>query len=173
MDTDLITVPLQSLTGKILIKAHYNFLKNNNMSQVKANDTVKVHYTGKLADGQVFDSSVERGEPIEFTMGQGQLIPGFEKGLIDMKVNEKKTINIPKEEAYGEPREELIQEVQKSQLPEEIKPEVGMGLVSKSPDGQEMNLVVRDVKEDTIVVDGNHPLAGKDLVFDLEVVEIK
>ena len=143
------------------------------MSQVKANDTVKVHYTGKLADGQVFDSSVERGEPIEFTMGQGQLIPGFEKGLIDMKVNEKKTINIPKEEAYGEPREELIQEVQKSQLPEEIKPEVGIGLVSKSPDGQEMNLVVRDIKEDTIVVDGNHPLAGKDLVFDLEVVEIK
>ncbi|APS40805.1 MULTISPECIES: FKBP-type peptidyl-prolyl cis-trans isomerase [Salegentibacter] len=143
------------------------------MSQVKANDTVKVHYTGKLADGQVFDSSVERGEPIEFTMGQGQLIPGFEKGLIDMKVNEKKTINIPKEEAYGEPREELVQEVQKSQLPEEIKPEVGMGLVSKSPDGQEMNLVVKDVKDETIVVDGNHPLAGKDLVFDLEVVEIK
>mgnify|MGYP003121580592 FL=1 len=143
------------------------------MSQVKANDTVKGHYTGKLADGQVFDSSLERGEPIEFTMGQGQLIPGFEKGLIDMKVNEKKTINIPKEEAYGEPREELVQEVQKSQLPEEIKPEVGMGLVSKSPDGQEMNLVVKDVKEETIVVDGNHPLAGKDLVFDLEVVEIK
>lgn len=143
------------------------------MSQVKENDTVKVHYTGKLADGQVFDSSVERGEPIEFTMGQGQLIPGFEKGLIDMKVNEKKTVNIAKEEAYGEPREELVQEVQKSQLPEEIKPEVGMGLVSKSPDGQEMNLVVKDIKDDTIVVDGNHPLAGKDLVFDLEVVEIK
>ncbi|HSP11932.1 MAG TPA: peptidylprolyl isomerase [Salegentibacter sp.] len=143
------------------------------MSQVKQNDTVKVHYTGKLTDGQVFDSSVERGEPIEFTMGQGQLIPGFEKGLIDMQVNEKKTINISKEEAYGEPREELIQEVPKSQLPEEIKPEVGMGLVSKSPDGQEMNLVVKEVKDETIVVDGNHPLAGKDLVFDLEVVEIK
>ncbi|HEY9185680.1 MAG TPA: peptidylprolyl isomerase [Salegentibacter sp.] len=143
------------------------------MSQVKQNDTVKVHYTGKLTDGQVFDSSVERGEPIEFTMGQGQLIPGFEKGLIDMEVNEKKTINIPKEEAYGEPREELIQEVPKSQLPEEIKPEVGMGLVSKTPDGQEMNLVVKEVKDESIVVDGNHPLAGKDLVFDLEVVEIK
>ena len=172
MEADFITVPLHSLTGRLLIKPII-ISKNNIMSQVKANDTVKVHYTGKLADGQVFDSSVERGEPIEFTMGQGQLIPGFEKGLIDMKVNEKKTINIPKEEAYGEPREELIQEVQKSQLPEEIKPEVGMGLVSKSPDGQEMNLVVRDVKEETIVVDGNHPLAGKDLVFDLEVVEIK
>lgn len=143
------------------------------MSQVKQNDTVKVHYTGKLKDGQVFDSSVERGEPIEFTLGQGQLIPGFEKGLLDMKVNEKKTVTIPKEEAYGEPREDLIQEVEKNQLPEEIKPEVGMGLVSKSPDGREMNLIVKDVKEDTIVVDGNHPLAGKDLVFDLEVVEIK
>lgn len=142
------------------------------MSQVKQNDTVRVHYTGKLKDGQVFDSSLER-EPIEFTMGQGQLIPGFEKGLLDMKVNEKKTIDIPSEEAYGEPRQELIQEVEKSQLPEEIKPEPGMGLVSKSPDGREMNLVVKEVKDDTIVVDGNHPLAGKDLVFDLEVVEIK
>jgi FKBP-type peptidyl-prolyl cis-trans isomerase 2 len=142
------------------------------MSQVKQNDTVRVHYTGKLTDGQVFDSSLER-EPIEFTMGQGQLIPGFEKGLLDMKVNEKKTIEIPADEAYGQPREELIQEVDKNQLPEEIKPEPGMGLVSKSPDGREMNLVVKEVKEETIVVDGNHPLAGKDLVFDLEVVEIK
>lgn len=142
------------------------------MSQVKQNDTVRVHYTGKLADGQIFDSSLER-EPIEFTMGQGQLIPGFENGLLEMKVNEKKTVTIPSEEAYGEPRQELIQEVEKNQLPEEIKPEEGMGLVSKSPDGQEMNLIVREVKEDTIVVDGNHPLAGKDLTFDLEVIEIK
>ena len=142
------------------------------MSQVKQNDTVRVHYTGKLADGQVFDSSLER-EPLEFTMGQGQLIPGFEKGLLEMKVNEKKTINIPSEEAYGEPRQELIQEVDKNQLPEEIKPEVGMGLVSKSPEGHEMNLVVAEVKENSIVVDGNHPLAGKDLTFDLEVIEIK
>src|SRR5690606_13524192 len=126
------------------------------MSQIKQNDTVRVHYTGKLLDGQVFDSSLER-EPLEFTMGQGQLIPGFEKGLLDMKVNEKKTITIPSEEAYGAPREELVQEVEKSQLPEEIKPEVGMGLVSTSPDGREMNLVIREVKENSIVVDGNHP----------------
>lgn len=142
------------------------------MSQVKENDTVKVHYTGKLTDGQVFDTSQGK-DPIEFTLGKGQLIPGFEKGLLDMKVNEKKTITIPKEEAYGEPREDLVQEVEKNQLPEEIKPEVGMGLVSRTPDGREMNLVVAEVKEETIVVDGNHPLAGKDLVFDLEVVEIK
>ncbi len=142
------------------------------MSQVKENDTVKVHYTGKLKDGQVFDTS-EGKDPIEFTLGKGQLIPGFEKGLLDMKVNEKKTVTIPKEEAYGEPREDLVQEVEKSQLPDEIKPEVGMGLVSRTPDGREMNLVVAEVKDETIVVDGNHPLAGKDLVFDLEVVEIK
>ncbi|WP_405296932.1 peptidylprolyl isomerase [Algibacter sp. Ld11] len=142
------------------------------MSQVKENNTVKVNYTGKLTDGQVFDSS-EGKEPVEFTLGQGQLIPGFEKGLIDMKVNEKKTITIAKEEAYGEVNANLIQEVQKSELPQEMAPEVGMGLVSRSPDGQEFNLVVVEVKEESIVVDGNHPLAGKDLVFDLEVLEIK
>ncbi len=142
------------------------------MSQVKKDDTVKVHYTGKLPDGQVFDSSVKRGEPLKFTMGKGELIPGFENGIIDMKVNEKKTINIPKEEAYGEIKEELVQEVPKNQLPDDIKPEVGMGLVSKTQSGQDINLVVKDVKEDSIVVDGNHPLAGKDLTFELEVVEI-
>ena len=117
--------------------------------------------SGKLQDGQVFDSSVDR-EPLEFTLGQGMLIPGFEKGIIDMKVEEKKTINIPKDEAYGDVQKELFQAVPKDQLPQEIKPEVGMGLVSKNPDGSERQLR-----------DANHPLAGKDLVFDLELVEIK
>jgi FKBP-type peptidyl-prolyl cis-trans isomerase 2 len=142
------------------------------MSQVKENNTVKVNYTGKLSDGQVFDSS-EGKEPMEFTLGQGQLIPGFEKGLIDMKLNEKKTITIAKEEAYGDINNDLIQEVEKTQLPQDMTPEVGMGLVSKSPDGQEMNLLVVEVREESIVIDGNHPLAGKELIFDLEVVEIK
>jgi len=142
------------------------------MNLVKENNTVKVNYTGKLADGQVFDSS-EGKEPLEITLGQGQLIPGFEKGLIDMKLNEKKTITIAHEEAYGAINEDLKQEVNKTQLPQDIKPEVGMGLVSKSPDGREINLRVVKVSEDSIVVDGNHPLAGKDLIFDLEVVEIK
>lgn len=142
------------------------------MSQVKENNTVKVNYTGKLADGQVFDSS-EGKEPLEITLGQGQLISGFEKGLIDMKLNEKKTITIVKDEAYGDVNDALIQEVNKAQLPQDMTPEVGMGLVSKTPDGQEMNLLVVEVKEESIVVDGNHPLAGKDLVFDLEVLEIK
>ena len=142
------------------------------MSQVKANNTVKVHYTGKLADGQVFDTS-EGKEPIEFVLGQGRLIPGFEEGLIDMKVNEKKTISIAKEEAYGEVNEQLIQEIDKANLPQDMEPKVGMGLVSKSPEGQEMNLMIIEVKDASVVIDGNHPLAGRDLIFDLEVVEIK
>ena len=141
------------------------------MNQVKENNTVKVNYTGKLSDGQIFDSSEGR-EPIEFTLGQGQLIPGFEKGLIDMKLNEKKTITIPKEEAYGDVNKDLIQEVKKTELPQDMAPEVGMGLVSKTPDGQEMNLMVVEVRKETIVIDGNHPLAGKELVFDLEVLAI-
>ena len=89
-----------------------------------------------------------------------------------MKLNEKKTINMTKDEAYGEVNETLIQEVKKTDLPQDMEPKVGMGLVSKSPDGQEINLMVVEVKEETIVIDGNHPLAGRDLIFDLEVVEI-
>ncbi|MAN27541.1 MULTISPECIES: FKBP-type peptidyl-prolyl cis-trans isomerase [Mesonia] len=142
------------------------------MSQVKNNDTVKIHYTGKLEDGQVFDSSIER-EPIEFTIGGGQIIPGLEKGLIDMEVNEKKTIQIPQTEAYGDIQKELFQEIPKDQLPQEITPEVGMGLVAKNPDGSERQLRVAEVKEESIIIDANHPLAGKDLIFDVEVVEIK
>jgi FKBP-type peptidyl-prolyl cis-trans isomerase 2 len=147
-------------------------IKTYSMNQVKKNTTVKVNYTGRLSDGQVFDSS-EGKEPIEFTLGQGQLIPGFEKGLIDMKLNEKKTITIAKEEAYGEINDDLRQEIKKTELPQDITPEVGMGLVSKSPDGQEIDLRVVEVKEESIVIDGNHPLAGRDLIFDLEVVAIK
>ena len=142
------------------------------MSKVKENDTVRVHYTGKLTSGEVFDSSLER-EPLEVALGQGSLIPGFEKGLLDMEVSEKKTINIPMTEAYGEVQKELFQEIGKEQLPAEIKPEVGMGLVARGEDGSERQLRIADVKDDSIIVDANHPLAGQDLVFELELVEIK
>lgn len=141
------------------------------MSTVKANDTVKVHYTGKLNDGQVFDSSLER-EPLEVKLGQGQLIPGFEKGLIDMAVKEKKTITIDKGEAYGEVNEQLFQKVAKTQLPPDLKPEIGMGLVGSNGEGAEQQFRVVQVNEDHIIVDANHPLAGQDLIFDLELVEI-
>ena len=142
------------------------------MSQVKENNTIKVNYTGKLSNGQIFDTS-EGKEPIEFILGQGRLIPGFEKGLIDMKLNEKKTIEIAKDQAYGDVNDNLIQEINKAELPQDMEPKVGMGLVSKSPDGKEINLMVVEVKDESIVIDGNHPLAGHDLIFDIEVVEIK
>ena len=142
------------------------------MSQVKEKDTIKVHYTGTLKDGRVFDSSRER-EPLEFTLGEGQLIPGFEKGVIDMAVNETKVVEIPVAEAYGERNDQLIQEVPKSQLPPEIEPKVGMGLMSQTPDGRQMPLTVTEVKDESIVVDANHPLAGEDLTFEIELLEIK
>ena len=142
------------------------------MSTVKEKDTVRVHYTGKLADGEIFDDSKGR-EPIEFTLGAGQVIPGFESAVLNMAVNDTKTVNIPAAEAYGEQRPELVQSVPVSELPKEIKPEVGMQLVSQAPDGQEIPLIITEVHADTITVDANSPLAGKDLTFDLELVEIK
>ncbi|WP_379953168.1 peptidylprolyl isomerase [Dokdonia sp. R78006] len=141
------------------------------MSKVKGNDVVKVHYTGKLADGQVFDSSLQR-EPLQVELGKGQLIPGFENALIDMAVNEKKTVTITKDEAYGDVQQELFQTVPKTQLPEEIKPEVGVILVASRPDGSEQQLRVSEVNEDHIIVDANHPLAGQTLEFELELLEI-
>lgn len=141
------------------------------MSKVKAKDTVQVHYTGKLKNGQVFDSS-EGKEPLTVKLGDGNFIPGFEKGLLNMEVKEKKTVTIPKEEAYGEVQKELFQAIKNEELPDTIEPEVGMGLVARNPDGSERQLRVAEVNDDHIVIDANHPLAGQDLVFELEVVEI-
>lgn len=141
------------------------------MSKVKENDTVEVHYTGKLKNGQVFDSSLER-EPLKVTLGQQNLIPGFENGLLNMALNEKKTVVIPMEEAYGDIQKELFQKVPKSELPEEIEPEIGMGLMAKNPDGTERQIRIVDVKDDAIIIDANHPLAGQELTFELEIVEI-
>lgn len=141
------------------------------MSQVKKNDSVKVHYTGKLASGEVFDSSEGR-EPLAFVVGAGQMIPGFDNGVVGMALNEKKTIVIPAAEAYGEAREDLIVEVPKTNLPPDLTPEIGMGLVSTTPTGEQIQFVVTEVKEETIIVDANHPLAGKELTFEVEMVEI-
>ncbi len=141
------------------------------MTKIKDGSNVKVHYTGKLVDGTVFDSSEGR-EPLAFTIGAGMMIPGFEKGVLDMALNEEKTINIKPEDAYGEIREDMVAEVPKSQLPADMKVEAGMDLMSQTPDGQQMVVKVVDVKEESIIVDANHALAGKELVFDLKVVEV-
>lgn len=137
----------------------------------KTDNIVKVHYKGTLSNGEVFDTS-EGKEPLEFKLGAGQILPGFENGIVGMQAGESKKINIPAAEAYGERKEELVQEVPRTQLPEEIKPEVGLRLMSKSPDGQDIPLVVADVKEETITVDANHPLAGQDLTFEVTLVSI-
>ena len=141
------------------------------MSQAKSGDTVKIHYTGTLDDGNQFDSSVG-SDPLEFTVGSGQVIPGFDSAVEGMAVGDTKTINIPAEEAYGPRHEQMIQEVPKSALPDDLEPEVGMGLQAQGPDGQVMDLTITVVEDDSITVDGNHPLAGQALNFDLELVEV-
>ncbi len=138
---------------------------------VEMNNKVKVHYKGTLSNGDIFDSSEGR-EPLEFTLGKGEVIPGFEKGVHGMEINEKKTIRIPANEAYGEVKQELIQEVPKTALPKEIEPKVGLQLVSNTPDGRKIPLVVTKVNDESIVVDANHQLAGEDLTFEVTLVAI-
>lgn len=132
---------------------------------------VKIHYTGTLDDGNRFDSSEGR-EPLEFEMGAGMVIPGFESGVRDMAVGEKKNIHIPVAEAYGEHREDMVMDFERSQLPEDLKPEVGMGLQMQGPQGQPVPVQVIAVDETTITIDANHPLAGQNLNFELELVEV-
>ena len=143
------------------------------MAQAKNGDKIKVHYTGKFEDGTVFDTSEERG-PLEFTIGDGEVIPGFENSIIGMEVDERKTVTIPPEEAYGPRREELIWERKKSEFPEGISPAVGkqVGVRLNQPDAPLINAIITDVSEDTVTLDANHPLAGKTLVFDIELVGI-
>lgn len=135
---------------------------------VNENSTVKVHYTGRLNDNTIFDSSVNR-EPLSAELGKGLLIPGFEQGLQGMKVGEKKTITIPASEAYGVSNPDMTQEVEKQYVPEGVQ--VGQQLTAQGPQGPIM-VTVLEVKESTVVLDANHPLAGKDLIFDLEVVDV-
>jgi len=141
------------------------------LSKVKDGDTVKVHYTGSLEDGSVFDSS-ENKEPLEFTLGTGQLIPGFEKAVEGMTQGDKTKVTIPANEAYGQVREDLVISVPKNNLPEDVTPQVGMQLQLNQPDGQAVPVRITEVQEEEVTLDANHPLAGEDLVFNIELVEI-
>jgi len=139
--------------------------------KAKTNDKVKVHYTGKLTSGEVFDSSEGR-EPLEFTVGGGQMIKGFDEAVNGMKLDEKKTVTIPSKEAYGDRRDDLIQDVPKDQLPDDMKPEVGQKLVATNDLGHQTYVSVTKVSDNAITVDANHDLAGHDLVFDIQLVGI-
>jgi len=138
---------------------------------VKKGDKVKIHYTGRIKDGKVFDSSLER-EPIEFEIGSGHVIIGVDKGVIGMKPGEKKEVEVPPQEGYGEYEQKLLIDVPKDKMPKDIKPEVGMRLQMVNNMGQPLPVLVAEVNDDSVKLDANHPLAGKDLVFNIELVEI-
>lgn len=141
------------------------------MEKAKKGDSVKVHYTGKFTDGNVFDSSVDR-EPLEFTIGAGMMIPGFDDAVDGMSKGEKVTAEIPAAKAYGDRRDDLVIDIAKDQFPPDIKPEVGQRLAMNS-NGQQVPVVVTNISEEKVEIDANHELAGKDLVFEIELVEIK
>jgi len=147
--------------------------RREEMAQAKAGDTVRVHYEGQLSDGTIFDSSLER-EPIEFILGQDTVIPGFEQAVIGMEVGESKDISIPPEEGFGDYSEDLVVNIEKTILPPDINPELGMQLEVSSEEEEETPRVftIADIAEDSITLDGNHPLAGAEIAFKIELLEI-
>ena len=141
------------------------------MAQVKSGDKVKVHYHGKLTSGETFDSSTGK-DPLEFEVGSGMVIKGFDDGVTGMTVGEKKTINIPYHEAYGPINPEMLIDMPKERFPADMELAIGMQLMMSDPEGHQFPVVITQIKEAVVVLDANHQLAGKDLVFDLELVEI-
>ena len=141
------------------------------MTQVKAGDTVRIHYTGTLADGTVFDSSEGR-DPLEFTQGSGQIIPGLDAAVPGLAPGETKTVEVPAAEAYGPRIPEAMQTVPRAQVPDDIPLDIGTALSMRAPDGRSFQVTVAEVTEEAVVLDANHPLAGKDLTFKVELVEI-
>lgn len=141
------------------------------MAQAKNGETVTVHYTGKLADGTVFDTSVG-GEPLEFTIGERHVIPGFEQAVMGMGIGDTKTVDIPAQDAYGDHNADLVFQLEPDTFPPDMDLEVGQQLQLDQPDGRVVHLMVADVTESMVTLDANHPLAGKDLTFELELVGI-
>jgi len=141
------------------------------MAQAKYGDTVKVHYTGKFEDGTIFDTSIDR-DPLLFTIGSGQILPGFEEAIIGMNSGESKTATIPAEKAYGPYHKEMVLVVARNQFPEDLKLDIGAQLELSRKDGETIIVTITNVNESTVTLDANHPLAGKDLIFDIHLVEI-
>ena len=141
------------------------------MAQANEGDEVQVHYTGKLEDGTIFDSS-EDGEPLSFTIGENRVIPGFEQAVTGMEPGDTKTTEVEPEQAYGEHREDMVMEMERDQIPGEVDPEVGQQLQLRLENGQTVPVLITALGEDTVTIDANHPLAGRKLIFDIEVVDV-
>jgi peptidylprolyl isomerase len=141
------------------------------MGPAKEGDTVRVHYEGRFEDGEVFDTSEGR-EPMEFVVGQGAVIPGFERAVIGMTEGETKTQRVEPEDAYGQRREELMLEVPKDQFPPDVTPRVGQRLLIQAPDGMQGQVTVAQIGDETVMLDANHPLAGRTLLFDIRLVQV-
>jgi len=141
------------------------------MQQAKNGDTVKVHYTGKLEDGTVFDTSAAR-EPFQFVIGDGQIIPGFDQAVNGMNVGESKTINVPSDEAYGPHLEDRVVVVNQDQIPKHLELEIGQHVQIPQTDGIKILFIVTNISETHVTLDANHPLAGKDLIFEIQLIEI-
>ena len=141
------------------------------MAQANEGDEVQVHYTGKLEDGTIFDSS-EDGEPLSFTIGENRVIPGFEQAVTGMEPGDTKTAEVEPEQAYGEHREDMVMEMERDQIPGEVDPEVGQQLQLRLENGQTVPVLITALGEDTVTIDANHPLAGRKLIFDIEVVDV-
>lgn len=141
------------------------------MSKAKEGDRVRVHYTGRLEDESTFDSS-EGGDPLEFTIGEGEIIPGFESAVVGMTPGESAETRIPPEKAYGKRRDDFVLTVERSELPDGMDPEVGEQLTMRTQDGQQFGVVIAEVADENVTLDANHPLAGKTLNFEIELVEI-
>lgn len=137
---------------------------------VEKGKVIAVHYTGRVASGEIFDNT-EGKAPLKFQVGSGQIIKGFENALIGKNIGDKVSVNLTSDEAYGQIREDLIVEVKKEQMPGEVT--IGQSLSAQADNGQQINVLVKEVKEDIIIIDGNHPLAGKDISFEIEIVEIE
>lgn len=142
------------------------------MPEAQQGNTVSVHYTGKLKDDTVFDSS-RGGDPLSFEIGSGQIIPGFEKGVVGMSPGETKMVEISSEEAYGPYREDQVVEVEREKLPDDIDPEVGQQLQVQQTNGQTAVVTIKEVTPSAVMLDANHPLAGKDLTFEIELVSVE
>ena len=141
------------------------------MTQAKTGDSVKVHYTGKRDDGAIFDSSVDR-DPLEFTLGGGQVIPGFEEAVVGMSLNDSKTVTIPADQAYGPHNPEMVVTVDRDRFPDDVEPQVGQQLQMRQEGDRVIVVTVRNVSEAGVELDANHPLAGKDLTFEIQLVEL-